>query len=98
MSVVEAATVLKNLPPHTKKEDLISWAKGLDRVAIVKTSWYQEIIEGMEISAESYLNEFMHLDKIQSFTAPGAFDAPFSYFSYYRFRKARLYCGSSLCC
>lgn len=77
MTLHEAALMGNKALPGVSSEAMKKHVQGLGKVIILKTLWYEDIIERLESSARRYL-ETMGLgpESVKTIAVPGSFELP----------------------
>lgn len=77
MSLAESANITQRGFESFDPEFLKNQIKQINRVGIVSTCWYPEILDGLRNSAENFLTELgISRDSILEVRVPGAFELP----------------------
>jgi len=75
LSLQEAESVTANLFLGHDPGKINNYIASLKNILIIKTSWYPEVIDGLEKSALEYLKK-VNINKFQTIVAPGAYELP----------------------
>lgn len=89
MTIEQAKEVLKQLPDGCCEEELKIFAETLTKVVVIKTSWYPEVLQGLEQSSLEYLASMgVRPEAIEVLQVPGCVEMPLAMKWAAKYKKA----------